>query len=161
MTHAPRRPYTLVISSSLDAGSKDLGTVAPGTPATATSTLTVQTFGAPGYTVSASISSQLTDGSNFVPATTSGTLASPGSWSGNGFGYSIVSATGLDPKWGAGTNYAPFATTPESIHTTGAAFTPNTANTTTTVIGYRLVAPPSQVPGTYSATVTLIAAPTA
>jgi hypothetical protein len=151
------------ITIGTDATSVSLGdTLLPGSDVTATSTITVQTYGSTGYQLSANVNALLTSGSNTIPATTSGTVGLPsgagaGAWTGSGFGFTITNATNLETGWASGTNWARFATSGETIHDTGAAFTTNTTNTTTTGITYRLTVPNGQAPGTYSTTVTYTA----
>lgn len=142
------------ITVGLDAGSVNLGTAVPLVPLTGSTTITTTTYGATGYTVDAEIDQQLTSGGNTIPATTSGSIAVPGVWSGTGFGITVSSATNLAGKWGAGTNFAALTTTPTQIHSTGAAFAANTANTTATVVGYRMVGAATQPVGVYTCTVT-------
>jgi len=83
-----------------------------------------------------------------------------GAWSGSGFGFTVATATNLEAGWAAGTKWARFNAAPELIHATGATFVANTANSTTTVINYKLTVPATQPPGTYATTVTYTAIPT-
>lgn len=149
------------LSVSVDSSTQHVGTGVPSSDLTATSTITTQTYGAPGYAISASVDQQLTNGVHVIPPTASGSIAAPGAWTGTGFGFTVSAATNLEPKWGAGTNYAALTTTPTQIHTTGAAFAPNSANTTATTVRYRVVVPPAQPVGAYGATVTYLVVPTA
>ena len=141
-----------VDSSSIPLGSLDIGDTA-----SASSTITVDSFGATGYALSASATVP-TSGSDTIPATTSGTVGTAGSgagpWVGDGFGFTVAAGTALEPAWGAGSNWAAFGATPEVIHSTGAVFVPGSDTTTTTDVDYRLTVPLGQPPGTYTATVT-------
>lgn len=139
--------------------SLDLGSGAPGAALTGTSTVTVDSYAATAFDLQASMSAPPTSGANTVPDTTSGTLGTPGAWSGTGFGFTISSAPGLPGKWGAGANFAPMPSSATTIYSrTG--MTANTANTTSVDIGYRLVAASTQAVGAYSTTITYVAVAT-
>ncbi|MCW2922666.1 MAG: hypothetical protein JWM98_70, partial [Thermoleophilia bacterium] len=149
---------------AVDSASVALGTVLPGATATGSTTITTQTYGATGYQLLASAALP-TNGATTIPGTTSGTVGSPagasaGAWSGTGFGFTVATGTNVEAGWSAGTKWARFNTAPETIHATGAAFTANTSNTSTTRVDYRLSVPLSQAPGAYSTTVTYTAVAT-
>lgn len=149
------------ITTSINAASISLGSLVPGSIGTASTTLTTTTYGSSGYRVSASMDGPMSDGSHEIPMTTSGTVGAPagagaGPWTGTGFGMTLLSGENVGAGWAEGTHYAALTPTPTTILETGAAFAADTSNTTTTVIGYRLVVPPATPPGTYDATITYI-----
>lgn len=91
-----------------------LGAVTPGVPAVVNSDVVIATMNVPNYSLSISQNHDLQNGSDTI-APIAGTIASPAAWSDGttkGFGFSVVSAPGLDSKWGAGANYAASPGTP-------------------------------------------------
>jgi hypothetical protein len=121
-------------------------------------TVTVRTD-APGYQLLASEDHDLrhTDLTTTVPAVT-GTIAAPAAWTEGtttGFGVSVVSGTGVDPKWGTSPNYnfAAVTTSAAAIH----AKQGYQSTADATVIRLRAAVPPAQKPGSYSNTVTITA----
>jgi fibronectin type 3 domain-containing protein len=138
------------VNVSLDSATSDLGHALTGEAMTGSSTVTVSTDGSDGYSIQAAVDHQPTKGGDVIPATIAGTPAAPAPWAGTGFGITVVSATGLQPKWGAGTKWAALTSTPTQIHDTGAVLTPGSVIDTATTIGYRISVPAAQPAGAYA-----------
>jgi hypothetical protein len=153
------------LTIGVDLGGRRIIKKLPGVSETRSPTLTVQTYNATGYTLSMQSDGPLRSATNSVPATTSGTIGTPpgsaaGPWTGTGFGFTIATGTGLETGWGSGTNWAAVPTTPALIHASGAAFTPNQDNSSTTRIDYKWAVSSSQPPDTYTTTITYTATAT-
>lgn len=144
------------LTVSVDSGTVDFGYMLPGTTNTGSTTITTETHGSTGYSIQASVDQQPTSGGDILAALLPGSLALPLPWGGSGLGFTITSAVNRDVKWGipALRNYAPFSTTPQTIHSTGAAFAPNTYNSTNTTIQYSLGIPIGVEFGVYESQVT-------
>lgn len=98
-----------------------LGTIIPGFSNSVLSDIVVQTD-APGYTLAISQDHNLSDGTNTIPAISSGTIASPVVWSegttkGLGFSLSATNATPLAASWNAGNSYAVLPGTATTMYT--------------------------------------------
>jgi hypothetical protein len=144
------------ISLSLDALTKTIPAVTPGTSQSASSTVSVFTDAA-GYLLSARYDGLLTNTASAgttIPDV-SGTIASPTAWlegTTKGFGFTISSGTNVEAKWGTNPNYnyAAFTTTDTTIHDK-----PGYTNYwDDTVIRYRLDVANSQLTGAYRTNVT-------
>lgn len=114
-----------------------ISNIIPGSPASVNADAIVETVNVPNYTLTISQDHDLQNGGNTIAAI-SGSIASPAAWADGttkGFGFTLVSAPGLDSKWGSGANYA---ATPGSATTyyarTGA------ANSVKDVVAMRLKA---------------------
>lgn len=89
-----------------------------------------------------------------------GTIASPTSWSGNGLGLSVYSASNKDGKWGSGTTYSDssnkYAGIPQNATTI---MSKNTYSESAdkTYVGWKLNVPNDQKTGNYTGTVTFTA----
>lgn len=85
-----------------------ISNIIPGSPASVTADAIVETVNVPNYTLTINQDHDLQNGGNTIAAV-SGSIASPAAWSNGttkGFGFTLVSAPGLDGKWGSGANYA-------------------------------------------------------
>ena len=114
---------------------------------------------APGYTLLASQDQNLlhTDAVTTF-GSVAGTIAVPAAWTEGtttGLGFTILSGTGVDGKWGTtpNFNFAAFPASATAIH----AKTGYQSTNDQTVVRYRLGAVSSQKPGAYSNTVTYTA----
>jgi hypothetical protein len=150
--------YTVNYSLSLSIGSTvvDLGSFAPGNPATGQSTLGVTTDSWGGYDLFVRQNHDMThtDAVTTIPAY-SGTISSPVPWSGVGLGFTITSGTNVEAKWGADPNYnyARFPGSDTKIHEK----TGYKSGEDDTVVGYKVDAASSQKSGTYSNMITYTA----
>lgn len=157
---------TLLTFSITSGPASNLGTLLPGNDATGTSTMTINTNNATGWSLSASGPSN-TDGMT-GPVAIARWTAAPGAptlWpSGTGFGISLLTSTaGKDTThWGTGTDptqtgtvkwIGPQLTTPAPL----ANRQTYSAATDTATTGYRVAIPAGQAPGTYSTTITYTA----
>lgn len=142
------------ITLSLDAASINLGSIGAGGSGTATTVATVTTTG-DGYALAIEKTGLIThpDGSTTV-ADVSGTIASPTTWSGSGFGFTVSAGTSLESKWSSGTKYAAI---PTNTLTTIHSVTTPLASGNTTTIAYRLDPSSTQAAGRYTTTVGLSA----
>jgi hypothetical protein len=145
------------IALVLDSNTKDLGTITPGSPNTATTTATVTTDAAGGYKLLISQNHSLThtvDGVTTI-ADYAGTIASPTAWSGTGLGFTVTSGSGVEAKWGTApnNNYAGIPTTSTVFHDK----TGYTSGGDDTVTEYKADVPGTQKSGTYTNTVTYTA----
>ncbi len=134
-----------------------LGTVTPG--ASNTATLTSQIFtDAPGYNLDISQNNDLTNGGNTIPAISSGTIASPATWTEGttkGLGVTLTTCPGSCPgKWGTAGSYK-YAAIPGTATTifTRSGFSGGVQDSL--VMQPRLDAIVSQPEGLYSNTVTI------
>lgn len=85
-----------------------ISNIIPGSPASVNTDAIVKTVNVPNYTLTISQDHDLQNGANTIAAI-SGSIASPTAWSDGttkGFGFTLMSAPGLDGKWGSGANYA-------------------------------------------------------
>lgn len=146
------------IALSLNSLSVAIPQVTPGASQTATSQVAVTTDAA-GYLLSARQDRDLTlDGSATTIPAVSGSVLTPELWSEGataGFGFSLISGSGLNAKWGSNPNYkyAAFPTSATTVHEKSNY--QNTADTTT--VQYRLGVAATQAPGTYRNSVTYTA----
>ncbi len=146
------------IALSLDSLNVTIPQVTPGTSQTATSQVAVTTDAA-GYLLGARQDRLLThdNGSTTIP-NVSGTVFTPALWTEGttvGFGFTLLSGSGLDAKWGSNPNYkyAFFPTDATTVHDK-----PNYQNTAdTTTVQYRLGVSNTQLPGRYRNSVTYTA----
>jgi hypothetical protein len=144
------------LSLSIDSNTKNLGNVDPGSSVQGQSTLTVTTDSWGGYDILINENHSLlhTDTVTTI-ADYSCPIAAPCSWSGNGFGFTVNSGTGVEAKWGTDPNYN-YAAIPLSgtIFHTKTGYTSGADNT---VVGYNLAVSGAQRSGTYSNFVTYTA----
>ena len=90
------------ISLTVDSNTQNLGSVNPGSSANGQSTITVITDSWGGYDVLLSENHAMlnTDAVTTIPDY-SCAINNPCVWSGNGFGFTVLSGTGVEAKWGA------------------------------------------------------------
>ncbi len=130
-----------------------LGSVTPGSSNTALQDVIVRTDSGE-YGIVLSQDHNLQKGAQTIPAI-SASIASPAAWSEGstkGLGFTLMSAPGLDSKWGTGANYAAIPGSPTSFYTRNA----HAGSDTIDVINgrLRLDTTTSQESGAYSNTVT-------
>lgn len=155
-------PYQVntTITLVLDSNTKSLGTLTPGTPVEATTNVEVTTDAANGYSLAANYSGKMSSGPHEIDDF-SGTIAVPQAWSGNcpndgecGFGFTVSAGTGVEAKWGSGSNYAAFPGAATEIHRkTG--YTGGSSDATS--VRYRADVLNTQTSGAYQTTVTYTA----
>lgn len=147
---------TYSLTMSINSNTVNLGLLTPGVARTGQSMITVTTDSWGGYDLFASENHPMLHADSFTTLPDYSCLVSaPCVWSGVGLGFSIISGTGLDPKWGTNPDYkyAAFPLTPTIIHTkTG--YSSGGDNTT---IEYKVDAPPTQKSGPYSNIITYTA----
>ncbi len=137
------------ISLTVDSNTKNLGSVNPGSSVAGQSVLTVTTDSWGGYDLLVDENHALlhTDAVTEIPDY-SCTIGSPCTWSGNGFGFTVLSGTDVEAKWGTNPNYnyaaVPLAAT---IFHTKAGYASGGDQTT---VGYNVAPAISQMAGTYS-----------
>lgn len=130
-----------------------LSTVTPGASNTVLNDVTVRTDSA-AYSVAISQDHDLQKGATTIPGV-SGTIASPAAWSEGttkGLGFTLISAPGLDSKWGSGANYAAIPGSATSFYTRSGHASSETIDVMNSRL--RLDTAVSQEPGEYSNTVT-------
>lgn len=137
------------ISLTVDSNTKDLGSVNPGSSAEGQSTLGVTTDSWGGYDILMSENHAMlhTDAVTTIPDF-SCAISNPCAWSGNGFGFTVISGTDVEAKWGTSPNYN-YAAAPLSdtvFHTK----TGYTSGEDQTVVGYNVAPIAAQKEGTYS-----------
>ena len=146
------------LSLVLDSNTEDLGLVVAGTPNSGSTTATVTTDAWGGYDLLISQDHDLThvaDGTTTISAI-SDTIAVPGAWTNGttkGLGFTVVSGSGVDPKWGAGANYAGMPDVNTIFHEK----TGYTSGGDNTVIGYRVDVDSTQKAGAYANVITYTA----
>jgi len=153
--------FTITAGSSIAFGDLSPGSPVVGSNGTTTS---VTTNAANGYTLAVSDSVSGSDSALLHSDTTtrildySGTIATPTSWSGTGFGFCLYSGTNKDAKWGTGTSYNDsnnkYAGVPQTA-TTIMTKTGYTEGADTAGIGWKVDVPNTQKTGSYSGSVTL------
>lgn len=91
-----------------------------------------------------------------IAAVPSGTIATPAAWSEGttkGLGFSVISAPGLDGKWGAGANYAALPGSSTSFYTRSGSLT---NQIDTVALRARVDVPTLQAAGEYKNTITIV-----
>ena len=145
------------LALELDSNTKDLGTVTPGTPNTATTVVTVTTDAWGGYELLIRENQQMThtgDGTTTI-ADYAGTIAVPTAWSGTGLGFTVTDGSGVAAKWGTApnNNYAGVPLTNTVFHDK----TGYTSGGDDTDVEYKIDVPSTQKSGTYTNTITYTA----
>jgi hypothetical protein len=147
------------LSLAVDFSSVDLGSLIPGSPVTGQTLLTVSTDSWGGYTLNVSKDQPMTlvAGAETIPDH-NGTIATPLAWQAPdnlGFGFTIISGTGVDTvKWGSGPyNYAAFPDLATTVH----AKTGFSSAADNTIIGYKADVDNDQGGGAYACTITYTA----
>ena len=144
------------IQLSLSPTTISLGNITPGTSSNATVTASVITD-APDYTLAVNQNNNLTSGGNTIAAV-SGSIASPVTWvegTTKGLGFTLVStnATAIPGTWSSGNAYAAFPGTSTTFYTRNG-FSGGATDTLTMRV--KIDVPTSQVPATYTNTVTWV-----
>lgn len=143
------------IALSLDSNTVELGNVTPGTPITGETTATVATDSSAGYQIAISKNKLLTHSDTTTTISDySGTIETPTTWSGNGFGFTVSVGTNLEAKWDSG---AKFASVPTSTPTTAHGVVQSISSPDETTFNYKLNVANSQKTGNYSNTVSYLA----
>ena len=137
------------ISLTVDSNTKNLGSVIPGSSVQGQSTLQVTTDSWGGYDllISENHSMLHTDAVTTI-ADYACAISSPCAWSGNGFGFSVISGSDVEAKWGTNPNYN-YAAAPlsDTIFHTKAGYA---SGEDETVVGYNVSPTVAQKAGTYS-----------
>ncbi|MFZ1258322.1 MAG: LamG domain-containing protein [Candidatus Saccharimonas sp.] len=116
-----------------------LPSIVPGSPVQVDLDAIVRTQNVPNYSVAISQNHDLQKGADTIPAITS-TIAAPSGWNNGttkGFGFSMLSAPGLDSKWGSGANFAAVPGTATTFYSRSGA-----TNATKDVAGLRFKVDP-------------------
>jgi hypothetical protein len=144
------------LSLVVDSNTKDLGSIDPGTPVTAESTLGVTSDSWGGYDLLVSEDQKMT---HTDLATTVDdyfcSIASPCLWSGTGLGFTVKSGTGVEAKWGTTPNfkYAAFPLSDTIFHEK----TGYSSGADNTAVEYKIDTPGTQKSGDYSNVITYTA----
>ncbi len=147
------------LTLTVDNNTKDLGSLLPGSPITGETTVDVTTDAWNGYVLDVSKDHKMLHSDTVTTIDDhNGTIAVPLLWSApnnQGFGFTIISGTGVDPKWGSNPDwkYAAFPDVAVTAHEK-----PDYKSATDeTVVGYKVDVPSDQKSGAYSATITYTA----
>jgi hypothetical protein len=144
------------ISLMVDSNVVNLGTLNPGSPVTGDSVLSVTTDAWGGYElyVSQNHSMTHTDTITTIPEF-SCAIDNPCLWSGTGLGFSVISGTDVDAKWGTSPNYkyAYFPNVLTKFHETAQYI----SGADETMVEYKVDVPVSQKAGNYSNIITFMA----
>jgi hypothetical protein len=144
------------ISLIVDSDVVNLGTLNPGNPVTGDSVLSVTTDAWGGYElyVNQNHSMMHTDTVTTIPEF-SCAITNPCFWSGTGLGFSVISGTNVDAKWGSNPNYkyAYFPNVSTKFHET----TQYISGIDETMVEYKVDVPASQKAGNYSNVITFMA----
>jgi len=140
------------ISLTVDSDTKNLGSTTPGSLVQGQSTLQVTTDSWGGYDllISENHSMLHTDAVTAI-ADYACAINSPCLWSGSGFGFSIISGSDVEEKWGTDPDYK-YAAVPLS-DTVFHSKTGYTSSADETVVGYNVSPTATQKAGTYSNTI--------
>ena len=144
------------LAFAVDSNGLDLGSMIPGNPISGQTELSVSTDSWSGYDLYVNQNHPLThaDTVTTIPDYVC-SISSPCLWSGTGLGFSVVSGTNVDPKWGTTSNYkyALLPTDATVFHGT----TGFSGSVDQTVVGLRLDVPSGQKNGDYANIVTYTA----
>ncbi len=144
------------ISLLVDSDTKSLGLISAGIPVEATTTLAVDIVSSVGYDLYISENKNLThtDGTTEIDSLACD-IANPCLWDGKGLGFTVLSATAVETKWGSEPDFK-FAAIPLSqtvFHSNDS----YVSGGDITVVGYKLDVPASQRAGNYSNSVSYTA----
>jgi hypothetical protein len=161
-TYKMKAGFWQMVNTSLmlmvDADNKNLGTLFPGSPITGETTVDVTTDSWNGYALNVSKNDKMRMDALTTIDNHNGTIATPVPWSAPnnlGFGFTIISGTGVDTKWKDGLDFK-YAAFPD-IATTTHSKPDFKSPADETVIGYKVDVPESQKSGAYSCIVTYTA----
>lgn len=147
------------LSLTVDNSSKDLGSLLSGSPITGQTTTSVTTDSWGGYAIVVSKNHPMrhTDAVTEIDDA-NGSISVPLLWQSPndlGFGFSIISGTNVDSKWGSSPNYkyAAFPNLAETAHLKSGF----SSNLDETVFGYKTDVSTDQKSGSYASTVTYTA----
>ena len=144
-----------VVSLTLNSTNVNLGDLSPGSPVSNTTTTTVATDSSAGYTLAIQ-KDHLLQHTNTVNTISDypNPISTPTTFSGTGFGFSVSSGTGVDPKWNSGTKYAAI---PTLTTTTYHSVIQSISAPDNTTINFKVDVPTSQAAGLYSTNVAIFA----
>lgn len=147
------------LTLTVDSHTKDLGSLLPGSPVTGQSTVTVTTDSWDGYVLNVSKDHKMrhTDAATTIDDH-NGTITTPLLWqppNNLGFGFTIISGTDIESKWGSSPNFK-YSAFPD-VATTAHEKNDYKSEADETVIGYKADVLASQKSGAYSCTVTYTA----
>ena len=147
------------LTLTVDNNTEDLGSLLPGSPITGQTTATVTTDAWNGYALEVAKDHKMrhSDGLTEIPDA-NGSIMTPLLWQSPdnfGFGFTIISGTGVDVKWGSNPNYK-YAAFPD-LATTFHSKSGYQSGGDNTVIGYKVDTLASQKSGAYSCVVTYTA----
>lgn len=137
------------ISLTVDSSTKDLGSVLPGSSIQGQSTLNVTTDSWGGYDLLISENHALLHSDAVTTiADFACDISSPCVWSGNGFGFSVLSGSDVEAKWGTNPNYN-YASVPlsDTVFHTKSGYV---SGEDETIVGYNVSPVATQKAGTYS-----------
>jgi hypothetical protein len=147
------------LTLTVDSNAKDLGSLLPGSPITGQTTIDVMTDAWNGYALTAVKNHKMlhTDGTTTID-NHAGSIAVPLLWSAPnnlGFGFTLISGTNLDVKWGSNPNskYAGFPDVSTEIQ----AKSGYKSAADETVVGYKVDVADDQKSGAYSCVITYTA----
>lgn len=137
------------ISLTIDSNTKNLGSVIPGSLVQGQSSVKVSTDSWGGYDLLISENHSMLHTDAVTSITDySCAIGSPCTWSGDGFGFTILSGSNVGAKWGTNPNYN-YAAVPLS-DTLFHAKTGYTSGEDETIVGYNVSPSATQKAGTYS-----------
>jgi len=146
-----------VVTLSLSSPTVNLGTLVPGSPVSGTTTTTVSTDSASGYSLALQKDRLMTHTDNVTTiADFGGSIATPSTYNSGdtGLGFTISSGTNVDGKWNGGSDYAEIPTLATTTYHT---LLQSISAPNTTTITYKLNVGVTQKPGTYSSSVAIYA----
>jgi hypothetical protein len=146
------------LTLTVDTENKYLGSLLPGSPITGETTLNVTTDSWNGYALNVSKKDKMRMDAMTTIDDHNGTIATPVPWSAPnnlGFGFTIISGTGVDTKWKDGLDFK-YAAFPD-IATTAHSKPDFKSPADETKIRYKVDVPESQKSGDYSCIVTYTA----
>ena len=137
------------LSLNLDSNDLYLGTVTTGSPITGQTVISVTTDAWGGYDLLTNQNHSMTHTDNVTTISDYAcSIGSPCAWSGYGLGFSVISGTSVEAKWGTSPNfnYAAFPLSATIFHSKGGYY----SGADQTTVGYKVDVPASQKSGLYS-----------
>jgi hypothetical protein len=144
------------LALTIDSNTVNLGMITPGSPVTGQSVLNVTTDAWAGYDLLANENHKMTHTDTITTIDDySCDITNPCLWSGTGLGFTILSGTSIESKWGSNPNYkyAYFPASATVFHTK----TGYKSGADTTTVVYKADTPSTQRSGSYSNIVTFTA----